>query len=89
MIEETLHRLIDDLEYDGYLIGLTEDGTGYWLKMPYDPVPDDCALVRFNDAKRKNPDLHAALLPFLAKHRPYHVFSDRFSKLPPRPGVIA
>lgn len=66
-----LQQLIEDLEAEGHLIGVTRDGLGYYIGMPEGPTPDLCSRVRLAEACHADPELDAALLPFLLKHRPY------------------
>lgn len=76
-VQRKISQLVAGLENDGYLIGATRDGKRYYVEFPDGPTPDVCGLMRLNDAKYKDPEIDAALIPWLRKNRPFHDLERR------------
>jgi hypothetical protein len=76
-LEQRLMHLVQDMEAEGYMIGMSRQGDSCWIKMPEGPVPDICCKARLNIALHENPDLEAAFLPFLRHHRPFSIWQVR------------
>lgn len=70
-VDSRIAALIKGLEADGYAIGLDHTGKSYWIRHPRGATPEFCGLMQFNLAKRRDPELEAALLPYLSRHHPF------------------
>ncbi len=70
-VSKRLRELVEGLERDGYLIGATRDGARFEVKFPDHATPDFCGLMKLNAARFADPELRAALMPWLKRHRSY------------------
>ena len=73
-LEQRLLQLVQDMEAEGYMIGMTREGESCWIKMSDKPTPDVCAKIKLNIALHESPELEAAFLPFLRRHRPFSIW---------------
>lgn len=73
-LEQRLLGLVQDMEAEGYRIGMTRQGDSCWIKMTEQPTPDVCSKVRLSIALHEDPELEAAFLPFLRRHRPFSIW---------------
>lgn len=78
-------ELVKDLEADGYRIGMTEDGSSYYVKMSEIPTPDVDAYMRFKSALKADEALNDHLLPWLRAHRPFGLWGQQIADMARRP----
>lgn len=75
-LDARLLQLVQDMEAEGYRIGMTREDDSCWIKMSDRPTPEFCAKMKLNVALREDPELEAAFLPFMRRHRPFFIWQE-------------
>jgi hypothetical protein len=79
-IDARILALVEGLEADGYVIGANREVNRYWVKMAECLTPDHCGLMKLNDALHRSPEMRAALVPWLVRHRPHRDLEERVAR---------
>ena len=66
-LEPALLELVLHMERNGFKISASGLATGYWISTPNGATSD--VMLRFGAALEENPDLKAAMRPYLLQHR--------------------